>query len=62
MQHVIDRGYLPCTATGPPYAQLVLYVLLLTLRAMENAQDAHESSTITFEWTLRGIKSLFDAR
>ena len=25
-------------------------------------QDAHESSTITFEWTLRGLKALFDAR
>lgn len=29
---------------------------------MEKTQDAHESSTITFEWTLRGLKSLFDAR
>ncbi|KAG8214652.1 hypothetical protein J3R82DRAFT_9730 [Butyriboletus roseoflavus] len=28
---------------------------------MEKPQDANESSIITFEWTLRGLKSLFDA-
>ncbi|KAF8133856.1 hypothetical protein EV363DRAFT_1258331 [Boletus edulis] len=28
---------------------------------MEKTQDAHESTSITFEWTLRGLKSLFDA-
>ncbi|KAH0832106.1 hypothetical protein J3R83DRAFT_13015 [Lanmaoa asiatica] len=28
---------------------------------MEKAHDAHECSTITFEWSLRGLKSLFDA-
>ena len=28
----------------------------------QDAHAAYENSTITFEWTLRGLKSLFDAR
>ena len=34
----------------------------LTVVAMDNVQEFQESTTIKFEWTLRGLKQLFESR
>lgn len=56
---IIVRGYLQACQSLCPACVLLPSS---ALRVMEKAQDVHECSTITFEWTLRGLKSLFDAR